>query len=68
MKNAVIIAGLLSAIVAAGLGVMAATVHIGDSMDQFIADLHRQSTWAAWAAVAAAISAGLQAAAYLFAE
>ena len=64
VKNTLVFAGLFSAVLAAGLGVLAATVPIQDSMDHFIADLHRQGFWASWAAVAAAVSAGVQAAAY----
>jgi hypothetical protein len=33
---------------------------VRDSQDQFIGDLHRQSWWASLAAIAAALSAGLQ--------
>ena len=55
-------AAIISSLLAAALGVRAALVHVRDSQDHFIADLHRQGRWASWAAVAAAVSAGLQAA------
>ncbi len=64
LKDVLIVAGLINAVIAAVLGAVAANVPISDSVDNFIADLHRQGTWASWAAITAAISAGLQAVAH----
>ena len=50
-------AAIVMSIVAAGFGVMAATVVIRDNQDEFIRDLQKQGQWAALAAVAAALSA-----------
>lgn len=54
-------AAIVMSIVAAGFGVMAATVVVRENQDEFIRDLQKQGQWAALAAVAAALSAGLQA-------
>jgi hypothetical protein len=62
MQDTIGIAALAASIIATGLGVLAARVHVRNSQDHFIADLHRQSRWAGLAAAMAAISAGLQAA------
>lgn len=47
-------------VVAASLGIRAATVEVRNSQDDFIDDLKRQGRWASWAAVAAAASVVLQ--------
>jgi hypothetical protein len=52
---------ILMSLIAAAFGVRAATIHVRDSMDHFIADLHTQGRWAGWAAFAAAVSVALQA-------
>lgn len=56
-------AALGASCVAGAFGVRAATIHIRDNIDEFINDLHRQGRWASAAAILAAISSGLQAAA-----
>jgi hypothetical protein len=48
-------------LLAAFLGVRAATVKVRDNQDAFISDLQRQGRWTACAAAAAAISTVLQA-------
>lgn len=53
---------IISSLVAAGLGIRAATILVRDSMDHFIADLQRQGRWAGWAAAMAALSVMFQAA------
>jgi hypothetical protein len=63
MKDALGFAALVFGVVAADLGVLAATVPVRDSMDAFtfMGDLHRLSRWASWAATMAACSTILQA-------
>jgi hypothetical protein len=61
MKDVLGYVALAFGVVAAGIGVRAATVHVRDNLDAFISDLHRQSSWASWAATMAACSAILQA-------
>jgi hypothetical protein len=61
MKDALGYVALVFGVVAAVLGVRAAIVHVRDNLDAFIGDLHRQSSWASWAATMAACSAILQA-------
>ncbi|MEI9414732.1 hypothetical protein [Mesorhizobium sp. Cs1321R2N1] len=51
---------IATSILAACLGVRAATITIRDSMDDFMADIARQSRWASFAAVAAGLSVILQ--------
>ena len=48
-------------LIGAAFGLRAATVHVRDSLDQFIGDIQRQSRWATYTAIAATISATLQA-------
>ncbi len=48
---------VLTGVAAALLGLRAATVHVRDSIDQMIGDIHRQSRWAAWSAAATAATA-----------
>lgn len=48
-------------LLAAFLGVRAATVKVHDNQDRFILDLQRQGRWAGYAAAAAAISTVIQA-------
>jgi hypothetical protein len=55
------ILAIASSVVAAGLGIRAATVNVRDNIDEFMNDLKRQGRWASWAAVAAGISVVLQA-------
>jgi hypothetical protein len=55
------IAAIAFSLIAAALGTRAAFVRVRNSQDDFIDDLQRQGRWASWAAVAAAVSAGLQA-------
>jgi hypothetical protein len=55
------LASMIVSLVAVALGVRAATVKVRDNIDAFISDLQRQGRWAASAAIAAAISTGLQA-------
>ena len=50
-------ASAMLGVVAALLAVRAATVHVRNSLDDFIADIHRQSWWATWAAVATSLTA-----------
>lgn len=66
MQYTLALLAMIMGIVAAGLGIRAATVHVRNSQDDFITDLHRQSKWASFAAVAAGISSGLQAVVYFF--
>jgi len=49
----------IAAAFAAGLALRAATIPIHDDQDIFIHDLHLQSCWTTWAAVATSITAGL---------
>lgn len=55
------ILAILSSVVAAMLGIRAATVKVRDSVDEFIGDLQQQGRWASGAAVAAGVSVLLQA-------
>ena len=57
------VGALAAAVIASFFGIVAARVKVRNDIDAFIQDIHRQSTWASWAAVFAALSAGLQAAA-----
>jgi hypothetical protein len=43
MRDWIGIAALAASILATGLGMRAALVHVGNSLDEFIEDLHRQS-------------------------
>lgn len=52
---------IFSSLIAAGLGIRAATIHVRDNLDEFIGDIHKQGKWASWAAVAAGASVVLQA-------
>lgn len=52
---------IVTSLVAAALGIRAATIPIRDSIDDMIPDIGRQGKWASWAAVAAGISVVLQA-------
>lgn len=52
---------LVIGVAGALLGIRAATVTIRDNQDAFISDLKRQSRWATYAAIAAAVAASLQA-------
>jgi hypothetical protein len=52
---------LLFALVAALLGLKAATMPVRDSMDDFMADLRKQGRWTSFAAGAAAVSVLAQA-------
>jgi hypothetical protein len=54
------IGAIVASLIAALLGIRAATVKVHDNIDRFIADLHRQGRWAACAALAAAIATVLQ--------
>jgi hypothetical protein len=47
-------------VLAAGLGIRAATITIRDSIDDFMNDIARQSRWASFAAVAAGAAVVLQ--------
>jgi hypothetical protein len=55
------IAAVFASVVGAGLGLYATSIHIRDNIDAFMSDIHRQSRWATWAAVAACVAAGLSA-------
>ena len=55
-------------VLAAAFGLVAATIKIRDNIDKFMSDLHRQGTWASWAAVCAALAILLQATHYLAAR
>jgi hypothetical protein len=55
-------AAIVMSLVAAGFGIMAATIVIREIQDEFIHDLRKQGQWAALAAMGAAVSVGLQAA------
>ena len=57
MNYAICSVAITFGVVAAALGVRAATMHV-----HFVEDLQRQARWASWAAAAAAGSAVLQAA------
>jgi hypothetical protein len=48
---------VLVGLVAAALALRAATVYVRDSIDDFIGDIHRQSFWATWSAVATSVTA-----------
>jgi hypothetical protein len=62
MTNYLLVISTVVGVVAAFLGVRAATVKVRDNMDGFISDLQRQGRWAGCAAAAAAVSTVLQAA------
>lgn len=47
---------LASAALAAVFAVRAATVHVRDNIDSFMEDIHRQSRWATFAALANAVA------------
>ncbi|RWM04563.1 MAG: hypothetical protein EOR68_02835 [Mesorhizobium sp.] len=53
---------IATSMLAAGLGIRAATITIRNSIDDFMSDIARQSRWASLAAVAAGLSVILQAA------
>ncbi|RWP57401.1 MAG: hypothetical protein EOR07_31215 [Mesorhizobium sp.] len=61
VKEALPYLSILSSLIAAGLGIRAATCVIRDSLDDFMSDIARQGRWASWAAVAAGLSVVLQA-------
>jgi hypothetical protein len=61
LKEALPYLSIISSVVAAGLGIRAASVVVRDSLDDFISDISRQGRWASWAAVAAGVSVVLQA-------
>jgi hypothetical protein len=44
-------------VVAAILALRAATVHVRESLDDFIRDIHRQSSWATLSAVVTSLTA-----------
>lgn len=58
------VASIVAGVVAGFLAVAAARVEIRDNIDMFMSDIHRQGTWASYAALAAAVAALLQAAHY----
>jgi hypothetical protein len=60
MQNYLPLAALLVTAVAALLGALAAFSPVRDSMDHFIADLHRQGQLAGAAALAAALATAIQ--------
>ncbi|TPM33880.1 hypothetical protein FJ955_03860 [Mesorhizobium sp. B2-2-2] len=51
---------IATSILAAVLGIRAATITVRNSMDDFMGDIARQSRWASFAAVAAGLSVVLQ--------
>ncbi|ESX26505.1 hypothetical protein X765_22040 [Mesorhizobium sp. LSHC440B00] len=51
---------IATSVVAARLGIRAATIPIRDSIDDMMPDIGRQGKWASWAAVAAGLSVLLQ--------
>jgi hypothetical protein len=55
------IAAVIAGVVGAVLGLYAATIDVRDNIDAFMSDIHRQSEWAAWAAVAGCVAAVLSA-------
>ena len=57
-------ASIVAAVAAAALALFANSIEIRDELDSFMSDIHRQGTWTAYAAVAAAIGVLLQAAHY----
>ena len=61
MEFALEFIGLLSALSGAGLGVLAARVHVRNNLDEFMDDIKRQSRLASWAATVTAVSATVQA-------
>ncbi|RVD30530.1 hypothetical protein [Mesorhizobium sp. M4B.F.Ca.ET.017.02.2.1] len=53
-------ASIAASVVAAALGLRAATYPIRDSIDDMMADFGRQGKWASWAAVTTAVAVILQ--------
>jgi hypothetical protein len=52
---------ILTSVVAAVLGIRAATIPWRDTVDHMVADLRKQGRWSSWAAAAAGVSVVLQA-------
>jgi hypothetical protein len=61
MEKYLSLGSIAVSLIAALLGLRAATVKVRDDIDRFISDLHRQGRWAGFAAAAAAIATVLQA-------
>jgi hypothetical protein len=61
MKDWLMIASIVAAVVAAGLALVAVNVPIRNEIDSFMNDIYRQGWWASWAAFAAAVGVVLQA-------
>lgn len=61
MKDVLMIASIVAGVMAGALAIAAARIEIRDNLDMFMSDIHRQGTWASYAALSAAIAAVLQA-------
>ncbi len=55
------IAAVIASVVGAVLALYAANIDVHDNIDAFMSDIRRQSEWAAWAAAAGCVAAGLSA-------